>query len=619
MSASRRHSSTMGLFGTFYVKVKSVGNNIGGNKRMRKTKIICTLGPSTDEEFILKEMMLSGMDVARLNMSHQTREIQKLRIEKVKKLREEVDLPIAVLIDTKGPEIRIGKFQTPKVQLVEGQIFNLYTEEKFGDETGVSISAKELQKDIYPGVRILIDDGLIELNVKEYDDEKIVCEVLNAGVLSANKSINIPQIRLSLPFLGQNDIEDIRFAVEQKVDFIAASFTRSADDIRLLKEELRKNKGEFIKIIAKIENIDGVNNIDEILSVSDGIMVARGDLGVEVPIEEIPIIQKELIKRANKLGKHVIIATQMLDSMINNPRPTRAEATDVANAIYEGASAIMLSGETASGKYPIQALRTMSKIATRIEFDIDYAQQFFEKNNIANSSVTSAISHATCSTAHDLGVKTIITATKSGRTAEALSKYRPACKIIAGTTNETTLRQMNLLWGVCPILMKNKNSTDKIFKHVVEAAQKHGHVLTGDLVVLTLGIPFGVSGTTNLLKVHLVGNILVSGTGINQGQVCANLCVCNNEDDIKNQFKSGDILVIPDVSRNIINILEEASGVIIENDIAESLIHELKILSNKPIIIGAKNATTLLKNGTAVTLDADKGIVFSDEEVCIIK
>lgn len=585
---------------------------------MRKTKIICTLGPSTDKEDILEDLMLSGMDVARLNMSHQTRELQKVRIDKIKKIRDKIKKPIAILLDTKGPEIRIGKFKDQKVELTEGQQFTLYTTEKLGDKYGVSISYKDLQKDIYPGVKILIDDGLVELKVLEYDDKKIICKVINSGILSNNKSLNIPQIHLSLPFLSPNDIKDVEFAVKENVDFIAASFTRSADDIRLLKKELQKNNGEYIKIIAKIENLDGVKNIDEILSLSDGIMVARGDLGVEVSMEEIPIIQKELIKKANKLGKHVIIATQMLDSMINNPRPTRAEATDVSNAIYEGASAIMLSGETASGKYPIQSVKTMAKIATRIELDINYSKQFFEKNTVVNSNVTSAISHATCSTAYDLGAKAIITATKSGRTAEAISKYRPSCRVIAGTTNETALRQMNLLWGVTPILMKEKESTDQIFNHVVKSAQKNGHVLTGDLVVLTVGIPFGISGTTNLLKVHLVGNILVSGTGINSGYVCANLCVCKNEKDVMNQFKSGDILVIPEVSKNLIEIVKEASGIVIENDIAETLIDELKTFSNKPTIVGAKNATTLLKNGTAVTLNADKGIVFSDEKLDIM-
>ena len=582
---------------------------------MRKTKIICTLGPSTDNENILKELMISGMDVVRLNMSHQDRNSQKIRIDAVKKIRQEVNLPTAILLDTKGPEIRIGKFKASKVSLLEGQTFNLYLDERLGDEAGVSISYKDLSKDIYQGIKILIDDGLVEMIVTDINEEKITCKVLNSGVLSSNKSINIPQVHLSLPFLNENDIEDIRFAVKENVDFIAASFTRSANDIRILKDELRKNHGEYIKIIAKIENLDGVKNIDEILSISDGIMVARGDLGVEVAMEEIPIIQKELIKKANKLGKYVIIATQMLDSMINNPRPTRAEATDVANAIYEGASAIMLSGETASGKYPIQAVKTMSKIATRIELDIDYEKQFFERTTTSSSSVTSAISRATCSSAYDLGAKAIITATKSGRTAEAISKYRPSCKIIAGTTNHTALRQMNLLWGVTPILMEEKSTTDKIFNQLVDSAQKYGHVMTGDLVVLTVGIPFGVSGTTNLLKVHLVGNILVSGRGINHGQVCTNLCVCNNENDVKNLFKSGDILVVPEISKNILNIIKESSGIIIENDITESLIKELKSIYSKPIIVGAKGATKLLKNGTSVTINAEKGIVFSNDEL----
>ena len=579
---------------------------------MRKTKIVCTLGPATDNEDILKGLLLSGMNVARINMSHQNEESRKTRINNLKKLRKELNLPIALLLDTKGPEIRIGTFSTPKVHLKNKQKFKLYTDDIVGDETGVSITYKNLFKQIYPGVKVLIDDGLIELKVTDCRDNAITCTVVNGGTLSAHKGINIPEIKLPLPFISKRDKKDIKFAVDEEFDFIAASFTRSYDDIKLLKEELSKLNGNHIKIIAKIENSEGVKNIDEIIRISDGIMVARGDLGVEIPMEEIPIIQKKLITKACDAGKHVIIATQMLDSMIKQPRPTRAETTDVANAIYDGASAIMLSAETAAGKYPVLALKTMDKIAARTEQDIDYKKRFIKRDIATEPTVTAAISHATCSTAHDLGAASIITVTKSGRTAEVISKYKPSCPIIAGTTSETVLRQMNLLWGVIPILMKEKKNTDELFEHIVDAVQSQGFVSNGDLVVLTGGIPFGISGTTNLLKVHLVGNILVSGIGITKSSICANLCVCTSEKDARKNFISGDILVIPEATNKILGLLKQASGIITELDGKNSLAANIGLTLNKPVIIGAKNATKILRSGTAVTLNAEKGIVFSD-------
>lgn len=579
---------------------------------MRKTKIVCTLGPATDNEDILKSLILSGMNVARINMSHPTEELRKIRVNNLKRLRQELNLPVALLLDTKGPEIRIGEFSTPKIYLKNKQKFTLYTNNVIGDETGVSVSYKNLAKEIYPGTKVLVDDGLIELKVIDCCDNAIVCKVINGGSLSANKGINIPDIKLSLPFISKTDKKGIKFAVDEEFDFIAASFSRSYEDIKLLKEELEKFNGSHIKIIAKVENSEGVKNIDEILRISDGIMVARGDLGVEIPMEEIPIIQKKLIAKASESGKHVIIATQMLDSMIKQPRPTRAEATDVANAIYDGASAIMLSAETAAGKYPVLSLKTMDKIAKRTEQDIDYKKRFIKRDTVTESNVTAAISHATCSTAHDLGASYIITVTKSGRTAEVISKYKPNCPIIAGTTSKTVMRQMNLLWGVIPILMKEKKNTDELFEHIVNSAQNKGFVSNGDLVVLTAGVPFGVSGTTNLLKVHLVGNILVSGVGVTKSSICTNLCVCANEKEAKKNFKSGDILVIPEATNKIIGILKEAGGIITELDGKNSLAASVGLTLNKPVIIGAKNATKILRSGTTVTLNAGKGIVLSD-------
>ncbi|MDQ5983546.1 MAG: Pyruvate kinase [Eubacteriales bacterium SKADARSKE-1] len=579
---------------------------------MRKTKIVCTLGPATDNEDTLRNLILNGMNVARLNMSHQTEILRKNRINSLKKLRKELHIPVALLLDTKGPEIRIGTFSTPKIHLKNKKKFTLYTEDIIGDENGVSISYKKLTKDIYPGIKILIDDGLIELKVVECDDNTITCVVVNGGILSANKGINIPEINLPLPFINKKDKEDIKFAVDEGFDFIAASFTRSYEDIKLLKEELSKYNGNHIKIISKIENSEGLNNIDEILRNSDGIMVARGDLGVEIPMEEIPIIQKKLISKAYDVGKHVIIATQMLDSMVKQPRPTRAETTDVANAIYDGASAIMLSAETAAGKYPVLALKTMSKIAERTERDIDYKKRFTKKDAIPITTVTAAISHATCSTAHDLGATSILTVTKTGATAEAISKYKPSCPIIAGTTSKTVMRQMNLLWGVTPILMKEKNNTDELIENIVNSAQSEGLISHGDLVVLTAGVPFGNSGTTNLLKVHLVGNILVSGLGITKSSICANLCVCADEKEARKNLKTGDILVIPAVSKKSLGLIKEASGIITEIDGRDSYAASVGLALNKPVIVGAKNATKFLHSGTTVTLNAEKGIVFSD-------
>lgn len=471
---------------------------------MRKTKIICTLGPSTDDENVLREMILSGMDVVRINFSHQTHEVHKKRIDMVKKLRKELGLPIAILADTKGPEIRTGNFPEPVI-LEEGQLFTLTTKECEGSKKRCQISFKDLPGDVARGTRILIDDGLIELVVESKTDVDITCRVINGGKVSSHKGINVPDVHLSMPYISSADRSDIRFAVEQDCDFIAASFVRNANDLVQIREELRRVGGENIRIIAKIENADGVANIDQILELTDGVMVARGDMGVEIPFEEIPILQKMLIKKSYGAGKQVITATQMLESMINNPRPTRAETTDIANAIYDGTSAIMLSGETAAGKYPIEAVKTMASIAKRTERSINYVKRFRNHENDNSHSVTNAISHATCTTVHDLDGRAIITVTKSGETARMLSKYRPAVKIIGCTTDEKVLRQMNLSWGVKPLMVTEKTSTDELFQAAIEASVKANEVNDGDLVAITAGVPVGKSGTTNILKVHVIG------------------------------------------------------------------------------------------------------------------
>ena len=583
--------------------------NLNGEIIMRKTKIICTLGPSTEDEEVLRKLILAGMDAARINMSHGTHEEHKAKIDKVKKLRKELDLPVAILLDTKGPEIRTGNFPE-KVILEEGQTFVLSTEPRDGDKTGCSITFKGLPSDVKIGTKILIDDGLIEMEVKEKTDTDITCIVNNGGAVSSHKGINVPDITLSLPFLSEADKNDLLFGIEQDVDFVAASFTRSAEDINEMAAFLDENGGADIRIIAKIENKDGVNNIDDIVRVSEGIMVARGDLGVEIPLAEIPTLQKMLIRKTRNSDKPVITATQMLDSMMKNPRPTRAETTDVANAIYDGTSVIMLSGETAAGAYPVEAVKTMANIAVETEKNIDYIDRFNKLDINERPDVTSAISHATCTTAHDLGATAIITVSKSGSTSRMLSKYRPVCPIIGGTPDEKVWRQMNMSWGVCPVMIEEKDNTDELIDHVTETAQQKGLLKNGDLVVLTAGIPLGVSGTTNLMKVHLVGNILCTGTTIiNDLSAHGHLAVCKSDEEALLNVKEGEILVIKETNNSLLPIMKKCAGIITETDGADSHAAIVCLALNKPVIVGAKNATQLLKNGANVNMYSGKSVV----------
>ena len=472
---------------------------------MRKTKIICTLGPSTDKDGVLEELIKEGMNVARFNFSHGLHDEQKGRIDKLKEIRTRLGKPIAALLDTKGPEIRICEFADGKITLKEGQLFTLTPDDIEGNENIVSVTYKELYKDVRPGNHILIDDGLIELEVQKIKGHDIVCKVINGGVLGNKKGVNLPGVEVNMPFISPKDHDDILFGIKEGYDFIAASFTRTAADIKEIRDILEKNGGQGIKIIAKIENQQGVDNIDSIIEAADGIMIARGDMGVEIPLEDVPVIQKDIISKVYTAGKQVITATQMLDSMIKNPRPTRAETTDVANAIYQGTSAIMLSGETAAGKYPVEALKTMVKIAVRTEADVEYNKQFRVRYNGGASNMTTAISHATCMTAIDLDAKAIIAITRSGNTARMVSKYRPGCMIIGCTPDERTCRQMNLAWGVTPIHMKEEYSMEILLLHATEAAENKGYVKKGDVVVLTVGVPLGRSGNTNLLKATVVG------------------------------------------------------------------------------------------------------------------
>lgn len=587
----------------------------------RKTKIVCTLGPATDDEKVMRRLIEEGMNVARFNFSHGSHEEQMGRLKMLRKLRGELKRPIAALLDTKGPEIRLMEFAEGKAELEDGQTFTLTTEEIAGDASRVSITYKDLPYDVKPGNKILIDDGLIEMEVtaiKEAEGAKadadgkmpmdIICHVINGGTVSNKKGVNVPNVELSMPYISEKDYSDIVFAVENDYDFIAASFVRTADDVIAIRKILEEKGGEDINIISKIENMQGVLNIDDIIRESDGIMVARGDMGVEIPLEDVPVIQKMIIKKVCEAGKKVITATQMLDSMMKHPRPTRAEATDVANAIYDGTSAIMLSGETAAGMYPIEALKTMVRIALRTEQDINYLQRFKQRKTMSNPDVTNAISHATCTMAGDLNAAAIITVTKSGRTARMVSKYRPDCSIVGTCLTEKVYRQLALSWGVIPLLLEEKSEAEELFDYAVDKAEKAGIIEKGDIVVITAGVPLGVSGTTNLIKVQVAGHILVRGNGLSKKKISANLCVCRNEADLEN-FKVGDIIVASDTNNHMMPQMREASGLIVEAE-SESCHAAIAGLSlDIPVLIDAKNALAVLKSSSYVNLDCENGVV----------
>ncbi len=470
---------------------------------VKRTKIVCTLGPASEKEETLRELIKSGLNVCRMNFSHGSHEEHKGRIDLVKKVREELGQPTAILLDTKGPEIRTGQFDAPEVLLEEGQTFTITMKDVMGNKEMCTVSYKGLAKDVEPGNTILIDDGLVGLKVKEVNGDDIVCIVENSGIVKNHKGVNVPGVKVNLPAITEKDRSDIEFGIEQGIDFIAASFVRKVSDVLAIREILEENNATDIKIISKIENQEGVDNLDEIIAVSDGIMVARGDLGVEIPTEEIPVVQKLMIKKCNEAGKPVITATQMLDSMMRNPRPTRAEVTDVANAIYDGTDAIMLSGETAAGKYPVEAVKTMATIAKRTEETINYNENLRDKA-LSAANVTDAISYATCTTAIDLNAKAILSATSSGHTARMVSKFRPQCPIVATTDNERVMRQLSLTWGVLPTISSNGKNTDEVIDNAINAGKEKNYLAEGDLVVITAGVPVATSGTTNLIKVETI-------------------------------------------------------------------------------------------------------------------
>ena len=575
---------------------------------MRKTKIVCTLGPATDQGNNLRELMLAGMNVARFNFSHGSHAEHKVRLDALKALRRELNQPVAAMLDTKGPEIRLKSFASGTAQLKSGGEFTLTIGDVPGDENHCSITYPELPQDVKEGDSILLDDGLIRLTVLETTSQDIRCRVENSGVIKNNKGVNVPGTRLSMPYMSQRDREDILFGIEQGFDYISASFVRSAADVLEIRH-LLDEKHSTIRIIAKIENQEGVNNVPEILSVADGIMVARGDMGVEIDFTEIPIIQKDLIFQCNACGKPVITATQMLDSMMENPRPTRAEITDVANAIYDGTTAIMLSGETAAGKYPVEAVRTMNAIALRTEGDINYAKRMRNAAGENRLSIAAATAHAACTTAADIGADAVITVSQSGTTARLVSRFHPDTPVIACLLNEQVQRQMALYFGVTPILMPYANNTDELIELAVKAAEQAGLVSQSDLVVLTAGLPVGISGTTNMIKVHVVGGALLNAVGIGSGIASGRLCICRTPEELKEKFHPGDVLVVPYTTNDMLHYMRDAAAVISEESGVNSHAATVGLTLNKPVLVGAAGATRRLKDGEIVSVDCSHGVV----------
>ncbi|MDR1805867.1 MAG: pyruvate kinase [Clostridium sp.] len=575
---------------------------------MIKTKVICTLGPAADDKETMRALVLGGMDVARMNFSHGTHEEQLVRLKLLREVCAELEAHIPVLLDTKGPEIRLGVFPKGEVELKAGQSYTLTTEDVECDSHRAHVSFEGLPRDVKSGDSILLDDGLVELEVQRVSGRKIYCTAKNDGAIGTRKSVNVPGVSLSLPALTEQDKQDIRFAVENDYDFIAVSFVRKKEDIAEIRRELEEMGGQDIRLIAKIENREGVENLDEIIRASDGIMVARGDLGVEIPVEQIPVAQKDMILRCYRASKPVITATQMLDSMIRNPRPTRAEVTDVANAILDGTSAIMLSGETAMGKYPVESLQTMKRIAETTENSVDYWDKFLRNEVRTESGITHAISHATCTTAMDLNAAAIVAVTTSGSTARRISGFRPKCPIIAATTREKARRQLRLSWGVYPVLADVVGSTDELFSTAVDCAVNTGLVQNGDVIVVTAGVPLGISGTTNMLKVHLIGDVLCKGKGIGRRSAMGEVFRVTDKKSGES-FNRGDILVAEEINDALLPLIPIAGGLVLDGADRDGQAATLAKALELPVIIEAEGAIQLLKSGTVVTVDAAKGVV----------
>jgi pyruvate kinase len=579
---------------------------------LRKTKIVCTIGPASETPELLESLIEAGMNVARLNFSHGSHEEHAARIKRIREASEKTGKIIGILLDTKGPEIRTHNMENNGIDLVTGQSIAISMTEVLGTKEMFSISYDHLIEDVNVGSIILLDDGLIELRVTSIDKENglIHTAVENAGTLKSKKGVNVPGVSVQLPGITEKDAQDILFGIEQGVDFIAASFVRRSSDVMEIRELLENNNGSHIQIIPKIENQEGVDNIDDILMVSDGLMVARGDLGVEIPAEVVPLVQKSLIEKCNSAGKPVITATQMLDSMQRNPRPTRAEASDVANAIFDGTDAIMLSGETAAGLYPVESVETMHRIAMTTEEALNYKQIVSTRRKEKESNMTEAIGQAVAYTALNLKVKAIIAPTESGHTARMISKYRPGAMIIAVTSGDIRSRQLTLVWGVQPIVGTKVTSTDELLENAVDESLKHHYVKHGDLVVITAGVPVGQAGTTNLMKVHLIGDSIAKGQGIGKSVAMGNTLVARNAEEALAADTEGKILVTIGTDREMMPAIQKCAGIITEEGGLTSHAAVVGLSLGIPVIVGVMNATSLIPNNYDITIDAETGIIY---------
>lgn len=580
---------------------------------MRKTKIVCTIGPASESVEKLSQLMEAGMNVARLNFSHGDHNEHGQRIKNIREAAKKINKNVAILLDTKGPEIRTHNMVNGTIELEVGKNITISMNEVEGTPEKFSVTYEGLIDDVHPGSKILLDDGLIGLEVLEIDQQakEIHTRILNGGTLKNKKGVNVPGVSVNLPGITEKDAKDILFGIEQEVDFIAASFVRRASDVMEIRKLLEENNGTNIHIIPKIENQEGVDNIDEILEVSDGLMVARGDLGVEIPAEEVPLVQKELIKKCNHLGKPVITATQMLDSMQRNPRPTRAEASDVANAIFDGTDAIMLSGETAAGMYPVEAVQTMHNIASRAESALDHKRILSNRSKESETNITDAIGQSVAHTALNLSVNAIITPTESGHTTRMIAKYRPKAPIVAVTSHPSVYRRLNLVWGVYPQLGEVANTTDDMLEIAVQESINSEIVKHGDLVVITAGVPVGESGTTNLMKIHVVGDILVKAQGIGRKSSYGKVAVARNAEEALSKVTEGTILVTIGSDAEMMPAIEKCSALITEEGGLTSHAAVVGLSLGIPVIVGAENATTILKDGQEVTVDASRGVIYN--------
>ncbi|WP_088043003.1 pyruvate kinase [Bacillus sp. EAC] len=576
---------------------------------MRKTKIVCTIGPASESVEKLVQLIDAGMNVARLNFSHGSHEEHAGRIKSIREASEKTGKTVAILLDTKGPEIRTLDFEGGQAELKTGNEVIITTEPVMGTAEKFAVSYEGLIDDVHVGSRILIDDGLIGLEVIGIEGKDIRTKVLNSGLVKNKKGVNVPNVRVNLPGITEKDVSDIEFGIEQGIDFIAASFVRKATDVLEIRELLGKHKAEYIQIITKIENQEGIDNIDEILEVSDGLMVARGDMGVEIPPEEVPLVQKSLIKKCNILGKPVITATQMLDSMQRNPRPTRAEASDVANAILDGTDAIMLSGETAAGTYPVESVSMMNSIALRIEKSLQYEELFKKRQKENKATITDAIGQSVAATALNLSVAAIIAPTESGHTAKMISKYRPKAPILAITSDIRICRRLTLVWGVQTQYRAKANSTDEMLQHAMDAAQDAKFVSNGDTVIITAGLPVGETGMTNMMKIHVVGDVIAQGQGIGRKTAAGKVVVARTGEEAVSKVTNGSILVTNCTDRDMMPAIEKAAAIITEEGGLTSHAAVVGVSLGIPVIVGVENATDILVNGQAVTVDASRGIV----------